>query len=188
MSSPQSNDRSALASDSAATGRHSDRSEPERGFDLVVTAAHPHAIEWLDESDWDQLLTPNGLVAVITYGDIAGGRLTDGVSAVAATLRSRGLRMSDHVALLSTRAPRTPDYRDRSNLTSPRPTIPTTSAAPGGRDLPITRTHHDLVLLVPDRRQASLPVEQATPASASRSAHDAIDAHNLGSEGNSSDD
>ena len=184
-SGPQSNARPTATPDSSATSYRHDRSESDRGFDLVVTATHPHATEWLRECDWGPLLTPTGLLAVITYGDIAGGRLTDGASLIAATGRSRGLRVWDHIALLSTRTPGTLNPRDQSNLAAPQPVIRTASASQSGRAVPITRTHHDLVLLVSARSQTS-PVEQAT--STSRSTHDAVERHNVGSEGNSSDD
>jgi hypothetical protein len=185
---PQSDDPPTDASTATPAGPECDRSGLERGFDLVVTAAHPHAADWLRESDWNRLLTPDGLVAVITYGDLAGGRLTDGVSTVAATLRSRGLRLWDHIALLSTPAPhRLADGHDRRAMTSPHTPARTSRAPRCGGDLPITRTHHDLVLLVPERWLAQ-HAERAARACVIRCGHVGTDHQGSATKGNSSDD
>ena len=188
VQNPQSDHPPVPALATSAASRSCDRNEPERGFDLVITAAHPHATEWLRESDWDRLLTPNGLVAVITYGDITGGRLTDGISAVAATLRNQSLRMWDHIALLSDPTPRAPARRrNRASTNTPHTTSGVPSGSTDRRALPITRTHHDLVLLVPVRCRVS-PADRLVTADAGQDIHADADRQNHDSKGHSSDD
>jgi hypothetical protein len=188
MQSSQSDHPPVPAPTVAAAGRGRDRIEPERGFELVVTAAHPHATEWLRESDWDRLLTPNGLAAVITYGDITGGRLTDGIPAITATLRSHGVRMWDHIALLSDPTPLGLARRgNRPNSTTPHTTSRTVRGSTDGRTVPITRTHHDLVLLVSDRWLTS-PADRPVAANAGQDIGADADRQNPDGEGHSSDD
>lgn len=136
--------------------------EPDPGFDLIITAAHPFALDWLAESDWPQLLTPTGLFALITYGDIASGQLQDGIILAAATLRDRGLRMWDRIALLTqTSAEVLRQQQSAAEVMSP-------GTAPGdastgvhasagcGRE-PIMRAHYDLLLMLPTARVDAIP-------------------------------
>ncbi|SEP54531.1 hypothetical protein [Amycolatopsis saalfeldensis] len=131
------------------TAAPSDRTgvRPRGGFDLIVTALDPHATDWLAVTDWDALLTPHGLTAVVTHSDMRGGRMLDPHPALANTLGSHGLGCLDHIAVLTAPAP--------DPGTSPAATERTTAATParcrsprGGvaGPLPLRRVHHDLVL------------------------------------------
>lgn len=120
---------------------------PRGGFDLIITALDSHATDWLGHTDWDALLTPRGLTAVVTHSDSHGGRLLDPYPALVDTLGNRGLRCLDHIAVLT--AP-TPDP-----VASPEAPARTAAATPPrGRSpragvagpLPLRPVHHDLVL------------------------------------------
>lgn len=75
---------------------------PDR-YDLVIAAAGPGVPGWLRQADWGRVLTPAGVLAVITHGDRSGNRLTDPASSLVRAADSAGLRYLDRIALL--RAP-----------------------------------------------------------------------------------
>lgn len=98
---------------------------PDR-YDLVIAAAGPGSSGWLRSVDWGSVLTPTGVLAVVTQGDRSGNRLTDPARSLVRAADSAGLRYLDRIALL--RAPirdgalvvTTPTSRTRShNSTRP---------------------------------------------------------------------
>ncbi|WP_409493931.1 hypothetical protein [Amycolatopsis sp. cmx-11-12] len=131
-----------------ARPRRRDGDRPRGGFDLIVTALDPHATDWLAHTDWDTLLTPVGLVAVVTHSDIRDGRLRDPHATVLGTLGSRGLRCLDHIAVLATPVSDLPDRSVTADQVDTAASAPNFSpravdaAAP-----PLRSVHHDLVLL-----------------------------------------
>jgi hypothetical protein len=124
---------------------------PRGGFDLIITALDPHATDWLGHTDWDALLTPRGLAAVVTHSDSHGGRLLDPYPAMVDTLGNRGLRCLDHIAVLTAPTPgpvASPAATERTGPAMvPRGRPP---RAGGAGSLPLRPVHHDLVLF---RRQ-----------------------------------
>ncbi|WP_459714372.1 hypothetical protein [Actinophytocola sp. KF-1] len=80
--------------DSTATGFDPDR------YDLVITAAEPPVLDWFHPTDWGDLLTSNGTLAVITRSDHSHGRLTDPASSLVHAAHHAGLRYLDRIALL----------------------------------------------------------------------------------------
>ncbi|MEV6444706.1 hypothetical protein [Amycolatopsis sp. NPDC051716] len=116
-----STDRAAEP-DPAATGHGPDR------YDLIITAAEPHTLDWFRPTDWTGLLTPTGTLAVITHGDRSGSRLTDPAGVLVRTAHHAGLRYLDRIALLrvpvrdGALAAATPATRDRSQAPSGRST------------------------------------------------------------------
>lgn len=69
-------------------------------FDVAITAIEPDATDWAGAVPWDALLTPSGLLAVITHGDYVGGRWVDPCSAVRRIADRAGLAEIDRIALL----------------------------------------------------------------------------------------
>jgi hypothetical protein len=138
------------------------------GFDLIITAVHPHATDWLSHTDWTSMLTLTGLVAVVTYSDSRGGHAQDPTQTLVATFRDIHLVWFDHIALL---CDSTTTTAARSGTTAVRPD----SAAPNGTPLSVTRAHHDLLLFLP--AAATVP-----------NAHAAAAPGGQGPEGNTSDD
>lgn len=72
---------------------------PDR-FDLIITAAEPRTLDWLRPTDWADVLTPTGALAVITHGDQSRGRLGDPSGPLVAAAHHAGLRYHDRIALL----------------------------------------------------------------------------------------
>ncbi|WP_090066905.1 hypothetical protein [Lentzea flaviverrucosa] len=72
-------------------------------YDLVIAAAEPATLDRLRPADWSSLLTPAGILAVITHGDRSGNRLVDPASSLVRAADQAGLRYLDRIALL--RAP-----------------------------------------------------------------------------------
>ncbi|WP_410660922.1 hypothetical protein [Amycolatopsis sp. lyj-112] len=158
----------------AVTDSNTDSAQPRRragdrlrnGFDLIITALDPHATDWLGHADWDALLAPCGLTAVVTHSDSRGGRLLDPHPALANTLGHHGLRCLDHIAVLTAPTPDPVAISAAAEGTG-------TATAPRGRSLrggfgalPLRSVHHDLVLFqrlpltagetdVTDRKEAS---------------------------------
>jgi hypothetical protein len=62
----------------------------------------PTGAGWVRTVAWDQLLTPSGTLAVITYSDTRRGRLADPTSEVAYAAQRTGLALLDQVVLLET--------------------------------------------------------------------------------------
>ena len=81
-------------SDRAAT-----KPSPDR-FELIVTAAEPHTLDWLQPTAWAHVLTPTGTLAVITHSHHSRGRLNDPAERLVTTARHAGLRYHDRIALL----------------------------------------------------------------------------------------
>lgn len=72
-------------------------------YDLVIAAAEPAALDRLYPAGWSSVLTPAGILAVITHGDRSGNRLVDPASSLVRAADHAGLRYLDRIALL--RAP-----------------------------------------------------------------------------------
>lgn len=72
---------------------------PDR-YNLVITAAEPHTLDWFHPADWAGLLTPTGTLAVITYGDRARGQCAEPVSSLVRAAHHAELRYLDRIALL----------------------------------------------------------------------------------------
>jgi hypothetical protein len=110
----------APAAESPPPGAERDR------FDLVITTVAPDHPDWTRDTDFNDMLTPHGITAIITHSDNCAGRLTDPTGRLVSTLREGGLGWLDHVILLET----LPD--------------------PGHRRVPGAarhrRVHHDLLL------------------------------------------
>ncbi|MEC3974351.1 hypothetical protein [Amycolatopsis sp. H20-H5] len=120
---------------------------PRGGFDLIITAVDPHAVDWFGHTDWDALLTPRGLAAVVTHSDSRGGRLLDPHPVIADTLSSRGLRRLDTIAVLAAPMPPPaviPVAAHRAGATASARGWP--PRADGAGPLPLRPVHHDLVL------------------------------------------
>jgi hypothetical protein len=81
--------------DATATGHGPDC------FDLIITAAEPRTLDGLDLTDWTGLLTPTGVLAVITHGDRSGDRFTDPAGPLVCSAHHAGLRYLDRIALLT---------------------------------------------------------------------------------------
>lgn len=121
------------------TGRHPEtrqdhredgRDTDPRGFDLIFTAVRPSSVGWLRATNWPRLLTPGGILAVITHSDHTGGRLVDPIHTLAATFRHHGLGWLDHVIVLTT---------------PPEPPAQV-GASTGPRPHPVRHRHYDLLL------------------------------------------
>jgi len=110
---------------------------PDR-YDLIITAAEPHTLDWFHPADWADLLTPTGTLAAITHGDRFQGRFVDPIGALVRAAKRAGLRYLDHIALL--RAPIRDDKLD--------------GASPVTHSLPQThiKVHDDLLVFA--RRSA----------------------------------
>jgi hypothetical protein len=76
-------------------------SGPDR-FDLVITAAEPRVLDWLRPTDWANVLTPTGTLAVITHCDRSRGRLDEPAGTLVTAAHRAGLRYHDRIALLRT--------------------------------------------------------------------------------------
>ncbi|WP_216215730.1 hypothetical protein [Amycolatopsis aidingensis] len=101
-------------------------------FDLIITAADPHATDWLAHTAWDTLRTPHGLTAIVTHSDMRAGRLVDPQPAIVRTLSHHGLQWSDHITVLDTPVP------------DPAPGGPAPAVADTAP--PVRTVHHDLLL------------------------------------------
>ncbi|GAB3396156.1 hypothetical protein ATK30_5675 [Amycolatopsis echigonensis] len=122
-----------------------DGDRPRGGFDLIITSLDPRATDWLARADWDALLTPRGLVAVVTHSDSRDGQLRDPLATLLNTLGSRGLRCHDHIAVLATPVPNLPDRPDRMCAEDSVPDFSPRAADAAAP--PLRSVHHDLVLL-----------------------------------------
>ncbi|PKV90283.1 hypothetical protein ATK30_1027 [Amycolatopsis echigonensis] len=132
----------------SARPRRRDGDRPHGGFDLIITALDPHATDWLAHTDWDALLTPGGLIAVVTHSDVRDGRLRDPHATALSTLGSRGLRCLDHIAVLATPVstlPNRPVAAGRAGIAAS--TLDFSPRAVDAAAPPLRSVHHDLVLL-----------------------------------------
>ena len=122
--------------DSTATGHGPDR------YDLIITAVEPHTLDWFRPTDWNDLLTPTGTLAVVTHGDRRSGPLADPAGALVRAAHHAGLRYIDRIALL--RVP----VRDGA-LAATAPATGDRSQAPSGRattSVRHTQVHDDLLV------------------------------------------
>ncbi|HVK26234.1 MAG TPA: hypothetical protein VM677_33185 [Actinokineospora sp.] len=104
-------------------------------FDVVITTVaidHPY---WTRDIDWDALLTPRGITAIITHSDSRGTRCTHPTSTLVSTLSDCGLGWLDHVILLETLPD--PDHQPAASGTGHR------------------RAHHDLLLFARPARDGA---------------------------------
>lgn len=69
-------------------------------YDLLLTAAEPHTLDWFRPADWADLLAPTGVLAVITRGARCGGRYVDPAGQLVRDAHDAGLRYLDRIALL----------------------------------------------------------------------------------------
>ena len=103
------------------------RPGPDR-YDLIITAADPRTLDWFHPTDWADLLTPTGTLAVVTQGDRSGGRLADPAGVLVRAAHHAGLRFLDRIALLrvpvrnGALAATAPAAGERSQTTSGRST------------------------------------------------------------------
>jgi hypothetical protein len=74
----------------------------EARFNAIIATVDPSRTDWLNSLNWPTLLTPRGVLAVITYADTSEGRLVDPVGSVVTALRGRRMRYYDRVVLLGT--------------------------------------------------------------------------------------
>ncbi|WP_076844169.1 MULTISPECIES: hypothetical protein [Protofrankia] len=118
---------------------------PDRA-DLLVTAVIPTASGWVHQVAWDALLTPTGILAVITHGDRRGGRFVDPTPLLVDTAWRAGLVLADRIVLVE--IPLDSDH-------------PTVDLSHGLLPPPLTgcgatrRVHSDLLLFTPAETCAS---------------------------------
>jgi hypothetical protein len=126
---------------------------PGPGFDLIITAVHPHATHWLRDTPWTQILNPQGTLAAITHSDHVGGQAVDSTTPVIATLRAGGLWWCDHIAVLTHPTPGT--ARPATSVVPPAPARRprrlgrTALVPPSDRSLPVRQAYQDLLLFLP---------------------------------------
>jgi hypothetical protein len=98
--SPDPDSADAAASTESRTGPDRlNRPDPPQQLDLVITTTRPHTTGWLPGMPWTRLLTPHGLLAVITHSDTRGGQLTDPIRPLNRAATRAGLALLDHVIL-----------------------------------------------------------------------------------------
>nr|WP_052478333.1 hypothetical protein [Kibdelosporangium sp. MJ126-NF4]CEL17662.1 hypothetical protein [Kibdelosporangium sp. MJ126-NF4]CTQ91111.1 hypothetical protein [Kibdelosporangium sp. MJ126-NF4] len=73
---------------------------PDGPFDVIITAAEPDTLARVRVTTWGHLLTPTGILAIVTHSDQAGPRLYDPTGALVRAAQHDGLRYLDHIALL----------------------------------------------------------------------------------------
>ncbi|MFC0107955.1 hypothetical protein [Kibdelosporangium aridum] len=129
---------------SADRGREPDSAPTAHGpdrYDLIITAADPRTLDRFHPTDWADLLTSTGTLAVITRGDrSSGGRLADPAGALVRAAHRAGLRYLDRITLL--RVP----VRDGA-LAAAAPVAYDRSQAPSDRSTTFVRhlqVHEDL--------------------------------------------
>ncbi|MER7877749.1 hypothetical protein ABTY63_30110 [Streptomyces solisilvae] len=114
---------------------------PDR-YDVVITFVDPRDPDWVTDTPWPDLLTPNGTLAFITHSDHQQGRLLDPNSLLTHTAHRSGLTALDHIVLLESPI-------SRSTLTTPQArkseTLPALSPSDGMGTRHI-RLHSDLYL------------------------------------------
>jgi hypothetical protein len=113
--------------------------DPDR-FKLVITAAEPHVLDRLHPTDWADVLTSTGVLAVITRSNYSEGRVADPAGSLVTAAHRVGLRYHDRITLL-----RVPVYNGalavgatRSYGPFRRPHVPETTAVRH------TQVHDDL--------------------------------------------
>lgn len=167
---PDAGEQSKPHPDPVAHAATRPRTDPAGGladhFDAIIAAVDPFGTDWLDTLDWPALLTPHGIVAVITHCDTNGGRLVDPVGPVTTALRGRRLAYHDHVVLLEVplseiSAGRAPGAADSS---------PTRDAVVRlGRDGAVAsaRTHADLLIFTRSSAPTAVPAKPTSLGEAS---------------------
>ncbi|GAA3012500.1 hypothetical protein [Actinokineospora diospyrosa] len=103
---------SARADDEPQTERPGDQTDRSVDrYDLIITTVPPSATDWLRPADWAPVLTPTGILAVITHSHRHGGRLIDPATTVIPQTTRAGLLLLDRVVLLTTAPRRAPARR-----------------------------------------------------------------------------
>jgi hypothetical protein len=126
-------------SGTTATGHGHDR------FDLIISAVDARTLDSRHLSAWADLLTSNGILAVITHGERVEGWITDPAGALVRGAHHAGLHYLDRIALL------TAPIHDGA-LALGRPAGSTRSPIPPGRPAPPVRhipVHDDLLVFTP---------------------------------------
>ncbi|MDX8031690.1 hypothetical protein SK803_15805 [Lentzea sp. BCCO 10_0856] len=103
ISSPTTDRLSAPSSDADSEPDPALSKLSPDSYDLVIAGAEPGVLDWLRPASWSSVLTPTGILAVITQGDRSGNRLVDPASSLVRAADRVGLRYLDRIALL--RAP-----------------------------------------------------------------------------------
>ncbi|MET9225565.1 hypothetical protein [Lentzea sp. NPDC003310] len=134
-----------LARPSAHTNRGPE-SAPRRvssdRYDLVIAAAEPQALSWFLPAEWGHLLTPTGVLAVITRGDRASHRFADPADLLVRATHSAGLLYLDRIALL-----RTPVRDGALVVTTPAGHVRSrTSTSPPTTPVRHVQVHDDLLV------------------------------------------
>lgn len=109
-------------------------------FDLIITAVHPYDLGWLGQIDWNTILTPSGMLAVITHSEHRNGRLRDPIRTIVRTLRNHGWSWRDHIAVLTQPLP------EPTNTTNNPSPLHRPATVPDVEPLPVCLVHHDLLL------------------------------------------
>ncbi|MFD2415004.1 hypothetical protein [Amycolatopsis pigmentata] len=135
--------------------RHRARHRPRGRFDLIITALNPHTTDWLGHTDWDALLAPGGLIAIVTHSDSRGGRLLDPNPFLMDTLGNRGLRCLDHIAILTAPTPDPPGSPVAKRTDAATPPLSRSPRADDSGPPALRPVHHDLVLFGRLSRAAS---------------------------------
>ncbi|MEV0220668.1 hypothetical protein [Streptomyces sp. NPDC050704] len=113
---------------------------PDR-YHAVIALVDPHHPQWVHDVSWGRLLTPSGVLAVITHSDRRRGRLIDPGGLVTRAVGSAGLAPLDHIALLQLPV--------RDGALAPEPDLSAvlpSDAAPGVTTPRHIRVHADLLL------------------------------------------
>jgi hypothetical protein len=69
-------------------------------FDVIIAAAEPSDVVGMRPTSWSGLLTPSGVLVVITHGETVDGRYVDPAGALIATARADGLRYLDYIVAM----------------------------------------------------------------------------------------
>ncbi|WP_346158875.1 hypothetical protein [Streptomyces mordarskii] len=121
---------------------------PDR-YDTVITFVDPRDPDWVADTPWPDLLTPNGTLAFITHSDHLQGRLIDPGSLLTHTAHRAGLIALDHVVLLET-----PIRRSGLTAPPPREATPLSQRRTDASKARHIRIHSDLYLFARPRAEA----------------------------------
>lgn len=84
--------------------RGPDRRPTSHGADrypLIVTITVPHAADWTAAVSWDRLLTPTGILTILTHSEYVSGRFIDPCRSLLHTAGGAGLAMLDRIAVVA---------------------------------------------------------------------------------------
>jgi hypothetical protein len=119
--------------DRHAPDRRPTRYSPDR-YPLILTIAVPHAAEWTAAISWGRILTPTGILAVITHSEHGAGRWKDLSRSLLHTTRREGLALLDRISIVADAAGTTARQAVRQAhteillVTHPRPEAAATTA------------------------------------------------------------